>query len=291
MEQEADRWTITTLEMSEMTGGKWEQVDFYKFPYEFCPIVHWQNLPSVDSCYGVPDITDDLIADQDHVNLNSSNLNKIIRFFAHPFRYFRGDGPITKIDVGMDQMPRVMRDDEIVQFPPIGDLSGAMTYLKTLRASMFDIARVVDIDTLQDKLGTLTNFGLKVLYQDQLAMIGTKRELFGDALEEINRRMLVMSGIAQPPDTEIVWPDALPVNDMELVEKQKMLLEIGVTDKQTAAEELGIDWDVVQERLSEEQANSDNLGAQLLKAFDRGQGQGALPEQQPPNLQRVQPGA
>jgi hypothetical protein len=60
--------------------------------------------------------------------------------------------------------------------------------LLSLKQGMMDITQTVDITSLQDKIGALTNFGLKVLYQDALAKLGVKRELYGDALLETVRR-------------------------------------------------------------------------------------------------------
>ena len=104
---------------------------------------------------------------------------------------------------------------DVIQLDQLGDLTGAMAFIKTLRQAMFDCARVVDIDSLGDKLGALTNFALRVLYQDNLSMIDTHRELFGDAIEELIIRLQQISEM-EAIEATVVWPDFLPENDAEI---------------------------------------------------------------------------
>ena len=48
------------------------------------------------------------------------------------------------------------------------DLNSSLNFIRYLRQALFDVSRAVDIDSMADKLGSLTNFGLRVLYQDAL---------------------------------------------------------------------------------------------------------------------------
>jgi hypothetical protein len=77
---------------------------------------------------------------------------------------------------------------------PLGDLASSQQFLLTLRQSLFDITQTVDISSMTDKLGALTNFGLRVLYADALAKLEQKRRLYGDALLDINRDCLPSTG-------------------------------------------------------------------------------------------------
>jgi hypothetical protein len=98
-----------------------------------------------------------------------------------------------------------------------------------------------------------------------------KRELFGDMLRELNHRLLVVGGQANTDPGEIVWPDAvLPVNGKEVIEEQKSELEMGIVSKQTISQERGRDYEQEQERMSNEQANDTNIGAEILKTFEAG---------------------
>jgi len=135
---------------------------------------------------------------------------------------------------------------------------------------MFDISRSVDLDSLTDKLGALTNFGLRVLYQDALSKLEEKRGLFGEGIVEINHRLLELAGA---PDTDggvVFWPDLLPENNMENAQALRTDLELGLVSKQTAAGKRGYMWTDEEERIASETAAGDNIGAALLRTFSQG---------------------
>lgn len=261
-------WTITDYKQ-EANSSRWEQIaPPVIWPYPFCPVLHWQNLPSIDCVYGEPDITQDVIALQDRINGNASNVAKVLRLNGHPFMWGKGLQSAGIFDQGPDKIVSLGPDGEISSLPPVGDMVAAREYLDWLRASLFDITRTVDINSMKDKLGSLTNFALKVLYQDNLNKINTKRELFGDALEALAYRLQIMGGM-QPLDCEIDWPEFLPVNGMETAQLEQMLVGMGIESKQSAAEGMGLDWSVETERIQNENTQSDNIGAALLRAFNR----------------------
>ena len=160
-------------------------------------------------------------------------------------------------------------DGKIANLEMQSDLASSQNFFLTIRQALFDITRTVDIDSVADKLGALTNFGLKVLYNDALAKVNSKRELYGDALLELNSRLLEMNGMDNDPG-EIVWPDVLPVNGMELSSELQQDLGMGILDKQSAALIKGYDWEQVQERLGEEGEENNDVGTAILNAFNRG---------------------
>ena len=98
---------------------------------------------------------------------------------------------------------------------------------------MFDITRTVDLDSLQDKIGSLTNFGLKVLYSDSIGKTGIKRLLFGEALLELIRRLLVINNFGETDPGVIVWPDFLPQNEQEEIEYLEKDLTNGLVSHET----------------------------------------------------------
>lgn len=269
---ESDTWTITDWYASDATRGKWELLnDPIPWEYPFPPILHWQNLPNAFSVYGQPDITDDMIALQDRINFIAGNISKIIRLHAHPMRVGRNIGNMDTIELGPDKMVRLTGDGEIVNVEMQSDLSSSQEFLRILRQSLFDIARMVDIDSIPDKLGALTNFGLRVLYMDTINKIGTKRELYGDALIELNWRLSILRGLNVPNGGKIIWHDFLPINEVEAITAVKGDLEMGIVSKETVAAARGYDWQQEQERLSGEASTGSNIGAMLLRNFNRGQ--------------------
>jgi hypothetical protein len=287
----ADSWSVKNYVARENTGGRWELVSDVLWPHEFPPIIHWQNLPNAEEVLGDPDITDDMIAIQDGLNFVASNVQRIIRYHAHPKTWGKGANLGNTTSWGADEVVMFNDPNSILSNLEMqSDLASSREFLHYLRGVLFDISRTVDISSMTDKLGALTNFGLRVLYKDALDKLKSKRELYGWGLSEINRRCLILAGIATDTGGEVVWPEPLPTNLIEQAQALQIEMGLGLVDKQTAATELGYDWEVISERLAEEQQGATNLGDQLLRAFEQGQG-GSTTGQQPAQLQQVQQGA
>jgi hypothetical protein len=269
-QQGGNTWTVT--DEIQQPGGRWEQVGRVVWAYDFAPLLHWQNLPSATDVHGEPDVTPAQIALQDRINFVSSNISKLIRYYAHPMRFGINIGELKEVDSGPDKMLRITGTDaDIRQLEALGDLTASMAYLTLLRQAFFACGRVVDIDSVQDKTGQLTNFGLRVLYQDNTNLIATHRELFGDMLEELARRLQMLQfGAALP--CSVVWPEFLPVDEVAMQTALKGDLEMGLVSKQTASGKRAYDWEQEQQRIEDEKASEDNIGAALLRGFTQGGG-------------------
>ena len=98
----------------------------------------------------------------------------------------------------------------------------------------------------------------------------TKRELYEEGLETITQHCLELMGRPVPDEIEIVWPDPLPVNDVETAEAGLALLASRVIDKPRCGNSSDLDSDKIEERLAGEAATGDNIGTRLLAAFERG---------------------
>lgn len=266
-------WSITRY--IDKGSGKWQQDGTAEaWQHEYPPIHHCQNLPAIGDVWGIPDVTDDTIQLQDRLNFTASNISKIIRLYAHPQRYGVMAGKADSMELGPDQMPSFSSPEaKIMQLEPAGDLASSYQFMLGMRQAIFDITRTVDISSMADKIGALTNFGLHVLYQDALSKLDTKRALYGEFLQEINRRLLDLAGLPVD-DCEIAWGDPLPENQTEETALIQADIGLGILDKQTAAEMRGYDWEQIQERMTEQEEasnqNNANLGALLLQNFERG---------------------
>jgi hypothetical protein len=279
----ADSWSVKNYVMRENSGGKWDLVSDVQWPYEFAPIVHWQNLPEAESVYGDPDITDDMILIQDAVNFVASNVQRIIRYHAHPKTWGRGFNAAGQASWGADEMVTINGADAVIQNLEMqSDLASSREFLHYLRGILFDISRTVDLSSMTDSIGALTNFALRVLYKDALDKLESKRLLYGWGLSEINRRCLILAGTSTDAGGEVVWPDPLPLNGMEQAQEVQIDLGMGIVSKQTASETRGYDWPTEEERIAQDTQGETNLGDQLLRAFEQGRGSEAPPAQQAP---------
>lgn len=290
-----EAWEIVLQEKSRRTGDKWEDVstiawapegssDYYSFP----PIIHGQNLPIDDSPYGESDL-EDLIPIQDSLNYIVSNIKKIIRHHAHPKTVVTG-GSLRDAGSGKSSSdpkggnPPALAADTLIEFqnPEAkvynlemeSDLVSSMAFLNFLVESLYDLSDTVNIATIKDKLGQLTNFGLKVLYKDAIDKLQDKRDLYGAFLEELNWRMLALiygEDAIERGSVKIVWPsDVMPQDDREESEVVIQDIEAGLVSKETGAKLRGYDYEQEQTRLAEERQAEDNLGGELLRRFVNG---------------------
>lgn len=267
-------WVMETYTNSKSTNGRWELIGSESWPYPFPPIVHWANLPIPASAYGGPDVPQSATELQDRINFVSSNISRIIRYHAHPKTWGSNVNLGDKISWGGDEMVTVTGDGRIENLEMQSDLASSAAYLENLRQSLFDVTRTVDISSMADKVGALTNFGLRVLYGDAIAKLHTKQALMGEALEELGYRLLVLGNQANTDPGKVVWPDNLPRNKFDDLQAQQIELNNGLVSKQTVSTGNGRSWELEQKRMSEEQSKeksqTGNIGAALLQAFNTG---------------------
>jgi hypothetical protein len=238
--------------------------------YDFPPIIHGQNLINIESVYGDPDVTNDVDELQDMLNKTSGNTSKIIDIHAHPHTVGEGLNSNTPIDVEPGRMTLIPAGAKVYNVEMESDLSSSLNYMLTMRQALFDITRTVDISSMADKLGALTNFGLRVLYQDSLSKNETKKQLYGDALLELNRRLLLLAKMT-PEEGHIEWPEPLPNNTAEEIQGLTFDLQNGLVSKETVSEKRGYVYASEDEKIQKEKSQGDNIGAALLSNFTRGE--------------------
>lgn len=236
------------VEYFESKGGAWRLTNTIDWLYPFPPILHGKNLPAVHSVYGISDI-DNILGVQDSVNFVASNIRKIIRNQAHKKLWGKGFAA-EALQMGSDDMPILPNDNaEINEIDSSADLTSSENHFATMRQSLFDIARVVDISSIKDKIGALTNFGLRVLYSDALSKNATKRLMYAEMLDELNRRLLVIEGYqgedTRPPFVE--WGADLPQDEAEDAKLILDDLKSQIISKKTAAETRGYKWETDEE--------------------------------------------
>ncbi len=238
--------------------------------FDFPPIIHGQNLINVESVYGDPDVTDDVDELQDMLNKTSGNVSKIIDIHGHPHTVGEGLNSKEPIDVEPGRMTLVPTGAKVYNVEMQSDLASSMGYMLAMRQALFDITRTVDLSSFADKLGSLTNFALHVLYQDALSKNDSKRQLYGDALLELNRRLLILAKMT-PEEGHIEWPEPLPENVTEEIAGLTFDLQNGLVSKETVSEKRGYVYSSEDEKIQREKSQGDNIGAALLAKFTRGE--------------------
>lgn len=255
LQPDGNSWVITYEIKEGYSQWRQDKPDVL-WGYEFPPIIHWKNLPSLNSVYGTSDI-DDIVNIQDKSNFTVSNISKIVKYYAHPQTVGIGFSVDTlknnRVETSVGSFTAIPNPEaSVANLEMSSDLASSRALSLDLRRSLFDIGREVDLSSMADRLGALTNFGLKVLYSDALDKNDTKRQLYGAALNEVNRRLLILAGM-KPVEMEVAWGNALVEDVGEEMNVDNLAIKMGIIDRQTVAERwqtrYGVDWETIQTRL------------------------------------------
>lgn len=275
----APGWLEIVYTMASRGGdARWKQEDILVWPFEFAPIVDWQNLPDVNNYYGKSDITG-AIHLNDALNFILSNLQRIIKHHASPKTIGMGfnAGDIIGTEVGgFFTVDRPRTEVDIYNLEMQSDLQSSMQLADIITSGLWQSGGMVDPSTMKDSIGQLTNFGLRVLFSDAIKRTQRKQLLYGEAFEAINKRALMVANQAAPDTIKTMWPDVLPEDEQTIANALIQELEHNVISMQTYRNLRGYDDDQEIDRLAEE-SNTGNVGANVLqlinqnRPFNRGQ--------------------
>jgi hypothetical protein len=251
---------------------KWELANIQEWPYEFPPIVDWQNLPNPNWYYGRADVIS-AIRLNDALNFLVSNLNRIIKYFASPRTVGTG---FTADDVMPTQVGGLWTienpEAKVTNLEMQSDASLSRWLADVLFQTLWQSGGLVDPQTTKDKIGQLTNFGLRVLFSDAIGRIAKKRRLYGEGLDKIIDWSFILAGLAPPESVTIIWPDVLPEDNKAEMETLTAEYDRGLISKETYRDRRDYDHEMEETRIADEQTESD-LGSLLLQnaRFNRGQ--------------------
>lgn len=268
-------WSIIDQQSPASSSG-WVTTGETAWPYPFPAIVDCQNLPCAGETWGISDLEDDVRGLQASINFALSNIGRIIRFHAHPKTWGSGFSA-QQLDVAPDQtivLPSA--ESELHNLEMQSDLGSSLELYQKLRAALYEIARVPEVATgTLPNLGQLSGVALKVLYAPMTEKTQLKRGTYGDLLTEVNRRCLVIAGMGDHDDIQIHWPDLIPGDDMALAQTALLYKQVGVSND-TLMTRLGFDPDAEDKLSAEEQANTQQMGDQMLGMFEKGVDRGAI---------------
>jgi hypothetical protein len=264
-------WLIRDMRRGDDTDANWSVTGEETWPYDFAPIVDWQNLPDADGYYGQSDLENPAL--NDNLNLAASNINRILKHHAHPKTIGVGMTPDQVKDTAVDGFWAVPNTNaHIFNLEMVSDLNSSMAFAQFIQATFYGEHSAVDIASIKDRLGQLTNFGLRMLFWDALNKNDVKRALYGQGLARISQRALALIGYRDQALPTVQWGEALPFNLMEQVQALEKELDLGLVSRETSAGELGRDWETEQGRMAKEKPEP-NPGADLLKQYEARPGQ------------------
>lgn len=266
IERDNNRWTI--VDKRSINGGEWQVIGESVWPYQWPPIIDCQNLPSPNEYYGIADIEEDVLGLNRVINFTMSNLQRIIRFHAHPKTWGSGFNA-KELRAGVDETLIFTNPDaSLHNLEMQSDLTSSIDYYQRLKEALHETACVPEVATGKlDNIGQLSGVALAILYQPILDRTEQKRLTYGALIVELFRRLLEMAGFGEQNLIVLTWPKLLPENRMEELQAALLAKELGVSSD-TLLREAGYDPDAEREKRDDD---GQQLGEQLLTAFERGQ--------------------
>jgi len=249
--------------------GKWNSLDNNTiWPYSWPFIIHGKNLPNPNNYYGQSDLSD--ISLNDPINQVASNLNRIIRIFAHPIVWGSGLGS-QQLDLRTDQVITSTNDKmQLGALELARDLTSAQEYLKFLRTMYAEITSVPEADPERLGIGAQSGFALQVLFNDLILKTGIKQALYGKTFIELNRRILEVKGLGPDNQIKIHWPNALPLDTEAQTSSDEFDLAAKLASAKTISVKRGYDYVIEQEQLKNERVSTTSIGEEIVRAFSRG---------------------
>lgn len=267
IEREGMIWRVTES-VSEGDTSRWQVVTSDLWRWSFPPVVDCQNLPLPNSYYGQPDVTRDIIALNNALNFVLSNMNRIVRYHAHPRVWGRGVAA-ARLDVAVDEAILLPNSDaELRVLEMQSDLGSSINLYLRLKEALHEMSRTPEVALGKlDSIGAVSGIALRVLYQPLLQKTESKRRTYGAMLQELNRRLLAMAGYGEDVTCTVHWQEPMEADDGEIAKTALMWQQLGVSED-TILQKLGFDPQLEKEK---REANSRTFGEQLLTAFERGQ--------------------
>lgn len=256
----ANQWTILEYEYAD---NGWRETGRDAWAYPFAPIIDWKHSHAPHEFYGNTELVGTAL--NDAVNFLASNTARILRFHAHPRTIIKGADASGLKETAIDGAWELANAEaDVFNLEMQSDLASSLAMLNDIRSAFFAQQRVLDPAAIKDKVGGLTNFGVRMLFSDMLDNAKAKQSNYSNGLGEVCRRALAMANVVLDRAPLVMWGNPLPEDRGEVVKAVKEELEIGTLSKQTAADDLGRDFDKEQSQIAEEGARA---GEQLANTF------------------------
>jgi hypothetical protein len=228
------RWVIYDYE--QVNRVKWTLVNKAENPhiweYAWSPIVQWKNLPDPNDFYGCEDVTEPNVKLNDSLNFTASNIQRIIKYHADPKTVGTGVKADEVFATAVDRFIAIPNEAaKVFNLEMMSDLASSMNFAHMVRRGFFDGVRELDPATVEDRLGDMTNFGIRVLYGDKIKKTGSKRMMAGMGLTDINQRILDIGGFGPNRKVAIKWPAALPSDPLVQTQSLDMDTKHGLSQE------------------------------------------------------------
>jgi len=208
-------WTI--IRETAVEGDTWRERQRPEFwPYATGPIFQCQNLLNPNCVWGMSDIEPDILSVNHAINFAASNINRILRYRAHPKLIGKGF-QASQVDLSVDGVVVLpSKDSDMYKIEELQSLEDALSYLNMLKDSWDEQTRIPGIARGKvEDVGTLSGVALRILYGPLMEKTAVKRLLYGDMLTKLCRFLLEMEfgESAAQKEIEVKWGNAMPSDE------------------------------------------------------------------------------
>lgn len=263
-------WVIADFKAKVRAKRDWAIINGpWAWPWPWSPIHDCPNIEAGWGYYGLSDL-EDVAGLNDALNFVVSNTMRIIKIHAHPKTMGTGFTATDVQETAVDSFWTVENPEaKIYNLEMQSDLAASLSVIDLIRTAFWTIGRGLDPSVYKDKIGQITNFALRVLSVRAQHKMGDKRLTYGKMLRDLNQHILEMAG-QEAAEITIAWPQPLPEDTAESTQQLQVEVAMGITSRQTAAEELGRNWETEKARMRQENKEQQRLGQYLMEQFDRG---------------------
>lgn len=311
-----DTWTITDYSRKGSSGA-WSQVGTPRvWPYPFPPLVDAPNLVNPNEYWGLPDLSESIIALNQALIFNRSNTMRINKNHAMPWGLIAGaGGDMKRLPIEPGMLLSVPQGATLLMPAIYGDIAGSKVYADDLMGDMDEQSRVAAIAYGRHEnlpRGNIPGVTAELYFLPTTSKTAMKRRLLGRMWRNLCLWCLALKfgvGVLETVRVEIHWPSMLPTDDLAGAQSAQLIDSLDIVSKHTLAANLNYDYDKERELMDEEAeeaqeraqkfglptAGADDLGEQVVANDDASEGGNTnntppTNGQQPPAQQQQMPG-
>lgn len=271
VELEGGLWAVADFTAKDVKKRRWEISNGpWAWPWKWSPIIDGPNIMPAWGYYGLSDL-EDVAPLNDGLNFIVSNYARILKHHAHPKTVGTGFKAADVVASAIENFWTIDNPNaKVNNLEMESDLTSSMQLIELLRTEFWSQGRGLDPATYKDKIGQITNFGLRVLAVRALHKASDKRHTYGEALRQVGIRVLEMLGFEEGFDVIPQWPDPLPSDPKEALDMAKQEIDMELVSRRTVMEERGRSFELEMPRIIQEKKQRSELGQFLVEQFDKG---------------------
>lgn len=203
------------------------------WPYSWAPIEHCQNIELPHMYWGLPDMDESAVEVVESIQRSMSSINKVVRIHASPRMFAKNVLPdqVEEIDVSADNiitLPNMEAELSVLQ--TLSNLAPSIQYAQEQRKMLLEMIQVppIALGEFESASTAISGVTLSILYAPLLQKTELKRISYGDMIERLNKKILILLGV-DPKEFEsliIVWPESMPGSsylERQTLEQDQML--------------------------------------------------------------------